>query len=105
MDYETMEKELEKMGFNVIDVRDKFVNQVYHIYAVYKNNYALSICQGLGLWNSMCTFEVALGIYNNSFKVVRKGMFKDGVLGWKTPENVIELAKSVKRFKILNEVQ
>ena len=106
MDYETMEKELEKIGFNVIDVKDTFEGHLYHIYAVYKNNYALSICQGRGLYNGIGTFEVALGIYNNdSFEPVFKGMWKDDVLGWQTPENVIELAKSVKRFKILNEVQ
>jgi hypothetical protein len=101
MDYKTMENELERIGFNVIDVKDKFANHFYHIYAVYKNNYALSICQGRGLNNGIGTFEVALGTYNNnSFELAYKGMWKDGVLGWKTPENVIELAKSVKRFKI-----
>jgi len=106
MDCETMEKELEKLGFKVIDVKDRFWSHLYHIYAVYKNNYVLSICQGYGLYCGFGTFEVALGSCDNSgFHIINKGKWKDDVLGWKTPENVIELAKSVKRFKILNKVQ
>ena len=47
------------------------------------------------------TFEVALGRYvNNVFYLVYEGKWKDGVLGWQTPENVIELAKSVKRLRL-----
>ena len=112
MNHKTMEEELEKLGFKVIDVKDHFFDHTYHIYAVYKNNYALSICQGIGvhgsfglsLYNNPETFEVALGRYdNNGFHLIYKGKWKDDVLGWQAPKDVIELAKSVKRFKAIEE--
>jgi len=105
MNHKMMEEELEKLGFKVIDVKDHFLDHVYHIYAVYRNNYALSICQGIGVHSGFGTFEVALGKYDNDgFHLIYKGKWKDGVLGWQTPENIMELAKSVKRFKAIKEV-
>jgi len=106
MDHKTMEEELGKLGFKVIDVKDHFSNDLYHIYAVYKNNYALSICQGEWLHSGIGTFEVALGRYdNNEFHLIYKGKWKDDVLGWQTFEDVIELAKSVKRFRTIKELK
>ena len=108
IEHKKMEEELEKMGFKIIDVKDRFPTHTYHIYAVLKNGYALSICQGIGVHGSFVrapysnqqTFEVALGRYvGGVFYLVYKGKWKDDVLGWQTPEDVIELAKSVKRFR------
>jgi len=108
MDYKLMEEKLENLGFKIIDVKDRFIYHSYHIYAVYKNGYALSICQGIryngsfgrGCYNNDYTFEVALGRYeNNEFYLVYKGKWKEDVLGWQSFDDVIKLAKSVKRFK------
>ena len=108
MNSKEMEEELEKMGFKVLNVKDRFPTHTYHIYAILKNGYALSISQGIGVRSSIGkdhytqseTFEVALGRYvNNVFYLVYEGKWKDGVLGWQTAENVIELAKSVKRLR------
>ena len=109
MNHKIMEEELEKMGFKIIDVKNRFPTHTYHIYAVLKNGYALSICQGIGVRGSFerspysgpQTFEVALGRYvGGVFYLIYKGKWKDDVLGWQTPENVIELAKSVKRLRL-----
>jgi len=109
MNHKIMEEELEKMGFKIIDVKNRFPTHTYHIYAVFKNGYALSICQGIGLYSSVGkdpytqseTFEVALGRYiGGVFYLIYKGKWKDDVLGWQTYENVIELAKSVKRLRL-----
>ena len=109
MNHKIMEEELEKMGFKIIDVKDRFPTHTYHIYAVLKNGYALSICQGIGVrgnferspYSGPQTFEVALGRYvGGVFYLIYKGKWKDDVLGWQTPENVIELAKSVKRLRL-----
>ena len=53
MNHKMMEEELEKMGFNIIDVKNRFPSHTYHIYAVLKNGYALSICQGIGVHSSI----------------------------------------------------
>jgi len=109
MNHETMEQELKKMGFNIIDVKNRFPSHTYHIYAVLKNGYALSICQGIGVHSSIGkdpytqseTFEVALGRYvGGVFYLIYEGKWKDDVLGWQSPEDVIELAKSVKRLRL-----
>jgi len=109
IEHKKMEEELEKLGFKIIDVKDRFPTHTYHIYAVLKNGYALSICQGIGVRGSFerspysgpQTFEVALGRYvGGVFYLIYKGKWKDDVLGWQTPENVIELAKSVKRLRL-----
>jgi len=108
MNSKAMEEELEKMGFKVINVKDRFPTHTYHIYAILKNGYALSISQGIGVRSSIGkdpytqseTFEVALCKYvDGVFYLIYKGKWENGVLGWQTPENVIELAKSVKRFR------
>ena len=109
MNHKIMEEELEKMGFKIIDVKNRFPAHTYHIYAMLKNGYALSICQGIGVHSSIGkdpytqseTFEVALGRYvGGVFYLIYKGKWKDDVLGWQTTENVIELAKSVKRLRL-----
>ena len=108
IEHKKMEEELEKLGFKIIDVKDRFPTHTYHIYAILKNGYALSICQGIGVrgnferspYSGPQTFEVALGRYvGDAFYLIYKGKWKDDVLGWQSPEDVIELAKSVKRFR------
>ena len=108
IEHRKMEEELEKLGFKIIDVKDRFPTHTYHIYAILKNGYALSICQGIGVHSSIGkdpytqseTFEVALGRYvGGVFYLIYKGKWKDGVLGWQSPEDVIELAKHAKRLR------
>jgi len=108
MDHKTMEEELERLGFKVVNVKDHFPSHNYHIYAILKNGYALSICQGIGVHSSIGkdpyihseTFEVAIGRYvNNVFHLIYKGRWKNGALGWQTAEDVIELAKHAKRLR------
>ena len=108
MNHKMMEQELEKMGFKIIDVKNRFSTHTYHIYAILKNGYALSICQGIGVngsfvrapYSNQQTFEVALGRYvGGVFYLVYKGKWKDDVLGWQTPEDVIELARHAKRLR------
>ena len=108
MNVKTMEEELKRLGYNIIDVKDRFLTHTYHIYAVPKRGYALSICQGIGVHSSIGkdpyihseTFEVALGRYvNNVFHLIYQGKWENGVLGWETPEDVIELAKHAKRLR------
>jgi len=108
IEHKKMEEELKRLGYNIIDVKDRFLTHTYHIYAVPKNGYALSICQGIGVrsnfdrapYSGPHTFEVALGKYiNGAFYLVYKGKWKDDVLGWQTAEDVIELAKHAKRLR------
>jgi hypothetical protein len=108
LNHKTMEEELERLGFKVINVKDRYRTHTYHVYAVLRNGYALSICQGIGVHSSIGkdpythseSFEVALGRYvGGVFYLIYKGKWKDDVLGWQTYEDVIELAKSVTRFR------
>jgi len=107
-EHKKMEEELKRLGYNIIDVKDRFPTHTYHIYAVPKSGYALSICQGIGVHSSIGkdpytqteTFEVALGRYvDGAFYLIYKGKWKDDVLGWQTAEDVIELAKHAKRLR------
>jgi hypothetical protein len=103
IEHKKMEEELERLGFKIIDVKDRFPTHTYHIYAILRNGYALSIAQGIGVRSNIGnsqTFEVALGRYvGGVFYLIYEGKWKDGVLGWQTPDNVIDLAKSVRRLR------
>jgi len=103
MDNKLIEEKLKNLGFKIIDVKEQFEYHSYHIYAIYRNGYALSICQGISCYNGDYTYEVALGWYDNEFHLVYKRKFNNDVLGWQTIDDIIKLAKSIKRYKNIKE--